>query len=86
MKDRITHKGKYLFITSLLGFGILLFYISAAAWGSMVWMSSTVMFYLEQPISAKEALSAMEWNQKIREKGQEGEKIIIEHIEHLIEK
>ncbi|MCI8484199.1 MAG: hypothetical protein HFH41_07650 [Lachnospiraceae bacterium] len=73
MKDRITHKGKYLFITSLLGFGILLFYISAAAWGSMVWMSSTVMFYLEQPISAKEALSAMEWNQKIREKGQEGE-------------
>lgn len=75
MKKSIKNKltSCYLLITGLLGLGILLFCISAAAWGSMVWMSNTVMFYLRQPISAEEALAAAEWNQEIREREPEGE-------------
>jgi len=46
---------KYVLIAVVAGLGIFLFYLSAAAWGNLIATKEKVMFYLEQPISVREA-------------------------------
>ena len=46
---------KYVLIAVVAGWGIFLFYLSAAAWGNLIATKEKVMFYLEQPISVREA-------------------------------
>lgn len=74
MKRHRSYNKKYLAAAGLIGFGLVFFYLSAVAWGSFVWTKDSVMFYLEQPLSGREALTAAEQNQKAEELGQREEK------------
>lgn len=62
----------YIALAAFAMLGILFAYLSAAAWGSMVWAKDKAMFYLENPISVESALELLEQNQKITEQYRQG--------------
>lgn len=75
MEETVKKYGKYIIIASIMGIGTFLFYLSAVAWGSFIWTKNTVMFYLQQPISNKEAVSVIEQVQEAEEKNEEESKV-----------
>ncbi len=65
-------KFSYAAIAAFAMLGILFAYLSAAAWGSMVWAKDKAMFYLETPISAETALGIWEQGQELAEQYRQG--------------
>lgn len=65
--------GRYLIIAAFIGMGMVLLWMSAAAWGSMVLEKDNLRFCLEQPVTISEALAAARQNQDVKEKYQLGE-------------
>lgn len=59
--------GRYVITAVLAGLGILLFYLSASAWGNFVSVTDRIMFYLVQPLRVSEAF---EMDQEIEENRQ----------------
>lgn len=62
---------KYLIAAGILGVSVIFFYLSAAAWGSMILEKDQVRFYLEQPISGSEAMAIARHSQEQEESEKE---------------
>lgn len=73
MKERGKNIWKIAGIAVTAALAMILFYLSAAAWGGLVFTRNHVLFYLEQPLSFGEAKEVIEKNQKIKERSSQGE-------------
>ncbi len=74
VEEYVKKYGNYIIIASIIGIGSILFYLAAVSWASFIWTKNSVMFYLQQPISNKEAVSAIERIQEMEEKKKEENK------------
>ncbi len=67
--------GKYLITAGIAGMALCLFYLSAAAWGGMIWSKDQVMLYLEQPVSSMEAEDVSKKNQEFLQQIKRGKEV-----------
>lgn len=64
---------RYVVIAAIAGMGIFLFYLSASAWGNLIFTKDKVMFYLKQPISIHDARETEQNIQEERQKSSQQE-------------
>lgn len=68
MKERGKHIWRDIGLAVTGALAMILFYLSASAWGGLVWAKDKVQFYLEQPVSIREAQEVIKQDQKTEEK------------------
>lgn len=59
--------GRYLMTAGVAALAMVLFYLSAAAWGSLIWSKERIQLYLEQPVRTNEAVKMVEQRLKALE-------------------